>query len=118
MVDRVTYDEKNRINVMTPGFAKLLKDRYLHETQKIGRFLADPANSEVLRLYEGAVEEFQLKIVARRRDYQTFDDLFNYLVDFLFKRDGVLSRNRRLTRAIIFYMYWHCDIGETPDAAT
>jgi hypothetical protein len=116
VVDRVSYAEKNRVNGMTPEFAKLLSNRYLHDTQKIRQFLADPGNTEVLRRYEGAVEEFQLKIVARRRDYQTFDDLFNYLVDILFKRDGVLSRNRRLTRAMIFYMYWHCDIGETPDA--
>ncbi|MBX7269317.1 hypothetical protein KIF24_27065 [Micromonospora sp. Llam7] len=116
VVDRVTYDEKNRVNGMTPEFAKLLRSRYLHETHRIGRFLADPANTDALRLYEGAVEEFQLKIVASRREYQSFDRLFNYLVDFLFKRDGALSRNRRLTRAMIFYMYWHCDIGETPDA--
>lgn len=116
VVDRVTYDEKNRINGMTPEFAQHLKRLYLSETHAISRFLADPANVETLRLYEGAVEEFQLKIVARRKDYQSFDKVFNYLIDFLFKRDGVLSRNKRLTRAMIFYMYWHCDIGETPDA--
>ncbi|MFG1660985.1 ABC-three component system protein [Micromonospora chersina] len=116
VVDRVKYEEKNRVNVMTPEFAKLLRERYLHETHKIGRFLASPGNSEILRHYEGAVEEFQLKIVAKRKSYQTFDSLFNYLVDFLFKRDAVLSRNRRLTRAMVFYMYWHCDIGDTPDA--
>lgn len=117
VVDRVSYDEKNRVNVMTPEFAKTLSDRYLHETHKIDRFLANPANAAILRHYEGAVEEFQLKIVAKRRNYQTFDDLFNYLVDLLFKRDGILSRSRRLTRAMVFYMYWHCDIGDTPDAA-
>ncbi|EEP73098.1 hypothetical protein MCAG_03425 [Micromonospora sp. ATCC 39149] len=116
VVDRVTYDEKNRANGMTPEFAQQLKRRFLSETHRIGRFLADPANADILRLYEGAVEEFQFKIIASRKDYQTFDRLFNYLVDFLFKRDGVLSRNKGLTRAMIFYMYWHCDIGETPDA--
>ncbi|MEU1747099.1 ABC-three component system protein [Micromonospora arida] len=116
VVDRVTYDEKNRINGMTPEFAQHLKKLYLSETHGISRFLANPANIDTLRLYEGAVEEFQLKIVASRKDYQSFDKVFHYLVDFLFKRDGVLSRYKRLTRAMIFYMYWHCDIGETPDA--
>jgi hypothetical protein len=116
-VDRVSYDEKNRINGMSPQFATTLSDRYLNETHQFQQFLADPGNADILRRYEGAVEEFQLKIVAKRAHYQSFDDVFNYLVDLLFKRDGVLSRNRRLTRAMIFYMYWHCDIGETPDAA-
>ncbi|MEU4639268.1 ABC-three component system protein [Micromonospora sp. NPDC023814] len=117
VVDRVGYEEKNRINGMTPEFAKVLKDRYLHETHRIKRFLADPSNADILRHYEGAVDEFQLKIIAKRKSYQSFDALFNYLVDLLFNRDAVLSRNRRLTRAMVFYMYWHCDIGETPDAA-
>ncbi len=67
-------------------------------------------------MYEGAVDEFQIKIIAKRRDYQSFDDVFNYLVDFLAKRDAVLARNRRLLRAMVFYMYWHCDIGESVDA--
>lgn len=116
VVDRVSYNEKNRINGMTPEFAELLSKRYLCYTQRIEQFLADPGNVETLRRYEGAVEDFQFKIVARRRDYQTFDNLFNYLVDLLFKRDGILARHRSLTRAMLFYMYWHCDIGDTPDA--
>ena len=39
------------------------------------------------------------------------------IVDFLFARDAVLSRHRQLTRALVFYMYWNCDIGEGDDAA-
>lgn len=117
LVDRVSYKDKNVVNGMSEEFAKTLSSRYIQDTLKIERYLADPGNSSVLRTYEGAVEDFQLKIVARRATYQSFDDLFNYLTDLLFKRDGVLSRYRRLTRALVFYMYWHCDIGRTPDAA-
>lgn len=117
LVDRVSYADKNEVNDMSDAFAKTLGKRYLLVTQQIERFLADPGNTETLRRYEGAVEDFQLKIVAKRADYQSFDDVFNYLVDLLLSRDGVLARSRRLTRAMIFYMYWHCDIGETPDAA-
>lgn len=116
LVDRVSFAEKNEINGMTPEFAKQLMKNYLGLTQQIEQFLADPGNAVVLRSYEGAVEDFQLKIVAHRSSYQSFDHVFNYLVDLLFKRDGVLSRHKRLTRALVFYMYWHCDIGETPDA--
>ena len=112
---RISYSEKNRVNRMSDSFAKTLSVRYLNETQQIQRFLADPGNSDALRAYEGAVDEFQLKIIARRNDYQSFDSVFNYLVDLLLKRDTVLSRNKRLTRVMLFYMYWHCDIGENPN---
>jgi len=39
-----------------------------------------------------------------------------YLLALLFKRDPLLSANKRLTRAMLFYMYWNCDIGEGDDA--
>ncbi len=35
------------------------------------------------------MEEFQLKIIAKRKDYQNFDSVMNYLVDLLFARDGL-----------------------------
>jgi hypothetical protein len=118
IMDRVSFAEKNRVSHMSPGFADLLSKRYLSLTRRIGDFLAEPANEQALRHYEAAVEDFQLKIVAKRAHYQSFDDVFNYLVDLLVKRDSVLARNVRLVRAMLFYMYWHCDIGATPDAAT
>jgi hypothetical protein len=118
VVDRVSYEEKNKLNNMSPDFAKTLSDRYLRYSARIDRFLANPANATVRELYESAVEDFQLKIVAHRKEFQSFDKVFNYLVDLLVNRDVVLSRNRKLLRAMLFYMYWHCDIGEIKDAAT
>jgi hypothetical protein len=43
-----------------------------------------------------------------------------YLVGLLFDRDPVLRQHtyKRLTRAMLFYMYWNCDIGKKADAAT
>lgn len=118
VVDRVSYDEKNNINGMSAEFAKKLLDLYLQYTRSIENFLASPANAESLELYESVVEEFQLKIIAKHDFSQPFDNLFNYLVDLLFSRDGVLSAKKRLTRAVVFYMYWHCDIGRSEDADT
>ena len=116
IVARVSFEEKNEVNSMSPEFAKQLMDRYLRYETQIRDFLADPENEESLRRYEAAVEEFQLKVVAKRKDHQSFDDVFNHLVGVLSGRDGVLAANRTLVRAMLFYMYWHCDIGETPDA--
>lgn len=118
--ERVSYQKKNQLNNMTVEYAKEQRKRYLKYTAQIQRFLADPLNSDVLKQYESVVDEFQLKIVAHRKDYQTFDKVMEYLIDLLFSRDALLrkSGNKRLTRAMLFYMYWNCDIGEVEDAAT
>jgi hypothetical protein len=119
-VRRVSYEEKNGLNDMSEEFAEELSRRYLGYTTKISDFLADPANDESRQRYEATVEDFQLKIISKRSSYQTFDDVFNYLVDTLVKRDPVLAGRGRakLVRAMLFYMYYNCDIGRTPDAAS
>ncbi|AME28693.1 ABC-three component system protein [Burkholderia sp. PAMC 26561] len=116
---RVTYEQKNALNNMTGEYAKAQRRRYLKETAQIRAFLAAPENLELLRMYESVVDEFQLKIIAKRKDYQTFDAVMEYLVDLLFNRDPILRQHahKRLTRAVLFYMYWNCDIGEVGDAA-
>lgn len=116
---RVTYEQKNLLNNMSAEYAKAQRRKYLKETAQIRAFLAAPENLDLLHMYESVVDEFQLKIVAKRKDYQTFDDVMEYLVDLLFGRDPVLRQHahRRLTRAMLFYMYWNCDIGEVSDAA-
>jgi hypothetical protein len=115
---RVSYSAKNIVNKMTEQFSAYQVKRYLKETPQIRRFLAAPENIELLRMYESVVEEFQSKIISKRKDYQTFDEVMNYLIDLLFARDPILRQHahKRLTRAILFYMYWNCDIGETGDA--
>ena len=116
---RVTYEQKNLLNNMSADYAKAQRRKYLKETTQIRGFLAAPENLELLRMYESVVDEFQLKIIAKRKDYQTFDGVMEYLVDLLFGRDAVLRQHahKRLTRAMLFYMYWNCDIGEVDDAA-
>jgi len=43
--------------------------------------------------------------------------LMEYLSDLLFNRDPVLRQrsHKRLTRAVLFYMYWICDIGKVEE---
>ncbi len=117
---RVKYEQKNALNNMSAEYAKAQRKRYLIETTQIRTFLAAPENLELLRMYESVVDEFQLKIIAKRKDYQTFDEVMEYLVDLLFSRDPILRQHahKRLTRAVLFYMYWNCDIGEVGDAET
>lgn len=114
---RTPYETKNTVNGMTAEYAKALRKRYLKETAQVKVFLAAPENEELLRMYESVVDEFQFKIISKRKEYQSFDEVMEYLLDLLFKRDPLLSANKRLTRVMLFYMYWNCDIGEGDDAA-
>lgn len=114
---RVLYEDKNKTNGMSSEYATALRKRYLKETGQIRTFLADPINMSLLERYETVVEEFQLKIIAKRKGYQSFDEVMEYLLGLLFSRDPVLRAHRRLTRSMLFYMYWNCDIGEVGDAA-
>ncbi len=117
--DRTSYEEKNNLNNMSPAYAVDLRKRFLKDTTQIRMFLAAPENADVLQLYEEAVEHFQLNIIAKRKDYQAFDEVMNYLMELVFGRSPILNqiKHKRLTRAVLFYMYWNCDIGETADAA-
>lgn len=114
---RTPYETKNAINNMSAEYAQGMRKLYLKETAQVKTFLAAPENEELLRMYEAVVEEFQLKIIAKRKNYQSFDDVMNYLIDLLLARDPLLRANKRLTRVMLFYMYWNCDIGESEDAA-
>lgn len=116
--DRVSYEQKNALNNMSAEYARAFRQRYLKDTLQIKTFLAAPENEELLALYQSAVDEFQLKVIAKKKDYQTFDAVINYLIDLVFARDAVLRSHKRLTRTMIFYMYWNCDLGANVDAAT
>lgn len=76
---RTPYEEKNRINNMSEEYANEIRKKYLKETAGIDRFLSDPENSKLLELYQNTVNEFQLRIIAKRKNYQNFDDVMNYL---------------------------------------
>ena len=115
---RISYEEKNALNKMSRDDAKIQRKLYLKETAQIKTFLAAPENEELLVRYETASEEFQLKITAKRKDHQAFDEVMEYVADLLFNRDPILRQNKRLTRAALFYMYWNCDIGITENVET
>ena len=102
---------------MSDDYSKALRRKYLKDTEQIRQFLAAPENDELLSAYESAVDEFELRIITHRKEYQSFDQVMDYLIDLLFERDAILRQrqHKRLTRALLFYMYWNCDIGAKGD---
>lgn len=114
--DRVLYEQKNKANGLPRDYAASFRKKYLADTVAIRDFLAAPGNEFLLGRYESAVDEFQLEILAKKRADQTFDQVLQYLFSLLFDRDPILRKHKRLTRAVIFYMYWNCDLGLTENA--
>ena len=116
---RIDYVRKNQLNNMSEDYATEQRKRYLKDTVHVQRFLSAPENMDLLKLYESVVEEFQLKIIAKRHQHNKFDEVMEYLLDLLFSRDAVLNQrtHKRLTRVILYYMYWNCDIGKVDDDA-
>jgi len=116
---RTNYAAKNAINDMSQDYASAQLKQFLKYTEQIQEFLAAPENEDILQSYEAVVDEFNFNIIAKRKDYQAFDDVMNYLLRMLFERDAVLRQrqHKRLTRAVLFYMYWNCDIGKVIDAS-
>jgi hypothetical protein len=109
--DRVTYEKKNKLNGLSADYAATLRKRYLKDTAAIRDFLAMPGNETVLARYESAIDEFELEVLAKKKPDQTFDLVLQHLFSVLFGRDPVLRKYPRLTRAVVFYMYWNCDLG-------
>ena len=118
-IKRLNYERKNRLNNMTVTYANEQLKTHLKDTPQIQTILAAPENIDLLAKYQSVVDEFRFKIIVHQKEFHTFDQIMEYILDLLFNRDAVLrqSRHKRLTRAFLFYMYWNCDIGADDDAS-
>ncbi|HZH14041.1 MAG TPA: ABC-three component system protein [Archangium sp.] len=115
-IERTRFDEKNQINGLTSDYADLIQKRFLKHFGAIRQFLGEPANETILERYQEAALEFSAKIIEYNQGKVPFDRVLGYLFERLLERDVDLRANRRLTRALLYYMYWNCDIGKSKDA--
>lgn len=111
--NRVAFEKKNGCNDLSPEFADTIRRDFFQQFGAIRTFLARPANRDLREKYENAAIDFNAEIIERRRKKAPMDALLNDLVHRLKFRDGDLSRNPRLTRAVVYFMYWSCDVGQT-----
>ncbi len=111
-IKRVKFELKNTINSLSEEYAQHIKQDYMMDFNLVKRFLEHPENIKYIDMYKNTAEEFNLKIIAHKREYQIFDHILNRLYDLLVDRDSDLKKNKRLTRLMLYYMYWNCDIGK------
>jgi hypothetical protein len=110
---RTSFAAKNSVNGLSSDFARHITRSYLPHFDGVKKFLALPGNDAVAARYEDAATEFQEQLLAHRASYDTFDKVLVRLLNLLLSRDGDLARNKRLTRLVVYYMYFNCDIGNT-----
>jgi len=110
-IKRTRFDDKNIINGLSKDYVATIQ-KYIKNFSPIMTFLADMENEQYLEMYQNSVEEFNLKIIAHREDYPNFDHILNHIYDLLIERDVDLKKHKKLTRTMLFYMYWNCDIGK------
>ncbi|MBD9577950.1 hypothetical protein IB260_21675 [Pseudomonas sp. PDM23] len=108
---RTDFERKNQINDLSQQYSSRIKSK-IAEMAQVEEFLAVPDNEEYQRLYIESSEELSAKISALRRTEQSFDIVIERVIDLLIERDVDLKSNKALTRMMIYYMYYHCDIGD------
>ena len=107
---RTTLVEKNLINGLSADYVQLIQG-YIKEFDPIRAFLAAPENVNYVSFYEDTVADLQSLILSHKADRHSFDQILDRIQRLIFDRDYDLRQNKKLTRTVLFYMYWNCDIG-------
>lgn len=111
-ISRITVEKKNELNNLGKEYFDLSFKKSLDEFGRIKSFLEDPRNSKFKEYYYNTTSDLQSKIAVEQEEYKTFEEIIEYLYDFVFDNNREQLRNqRRLIRVFLHYMYFNCDIG-------
>ena len=110
-IERTSFKEKNTINGLSKEYSSLIEG-YVKSFNEIAGFLEHPDNDECLEFYEESCEELKSSIIAHSKDLGNFDKVLDYIIRMLVDRDSTLKSHKRLTRAMVYFMYFNCDIGK------
>lgn len=110
-LNRTGFTKKNKINNLTDNYADAIIKR-IGDFYEIQDFLSMPENDEYQRKYTETAEELHAKICAYKRDEDSFNKVIESLIEQIINRDNDCRKHRILTRIMVYYMYYKCDIGE------
>lgn len=107
----VKMDRKNSLNNLGKEyFDSVIKSHYTH-FDSIENFLSDPINRQFKVYYENTIDDLNAKITIKREEYSRFEELLDYLYEFVMMNNPDLKDKRKLVRVFLHYMYCECDIG-------
>lgn len=112
--DRIPISEKNKLNKLSQDYFNGIFKKSMNDFSKIETFIKNPKNEEIQNFYDNTIDDIQSKIIVKRSEFNTFEEIIEYLYDFVFQNHlNELKNDRRLIRTFLHYMYFHCDIGVT-----
>jgi len=110
--DRIPITEKNDLNKLSQDYFNGIFKKSMNDFSKIETFIKNPKNKEIQNFYDNTIDDIQSKILVKRSEFSTFEEIIEYLYDFVFQNHSdELKNDRRLIRTFLHYMYFHCDIG-------
>ncbi|MCW8348993.1 restriction endonuclease [Vibrio sp. ZSDZ65] len=108
---RTDFSKKNELNSLTNGYAGAILKK-MGDFYAIESFLSMPDNEEHQQKYIETADELHAKICIYKKDHHSFDQVIEKTIELIIDRDNDCRRNKALTRAMVYYMYYKCDIGE------
>ena len=108
----VKLDEKNELNKLSEQYFKYIQENSQSYFEQITKFLKNPINKEFTEYYYNICDEIKSKITVRRDEFAQFEEIFEYLYDFILQGCPELEKIRRFVNVFLHYMYCNCDIGE------
>lgn len=112
-LDFLSKKEKNEKNNLSEAYFNNLINKDLVYFDQISNFLTNPQNKHIAEMYENTVVELNNKITAKREEYDKFEEILNYLYDFMLeKHKSSLKSKRKLIYTLLNFMYYNCDLGQ------
>ena len=111
-IQRIDIEQKNKLNQMSEGYFKNVFKKSYDDFAKIESFFKNPINKEYIRMYDNTIDELQSKIIIRRSEYGAFEEILDYLYDYVLYNNKIeIASDRKLIKLFLHYMYNQCDLG-------
>ncbi|WP_418642512.1 ABC-three component system protein [Vibrio chaetopteri] len=110
-IKRIPLENKNKINNLDSGYSKVIESKIL-EFDEIADFLSRPENTDYQEKYLECKFELDEKIRAIKKPDHEYNVVLERVYDLIIARDQDCKTNKRLTKLMLHYMYYNCDIGD------
>jgi hypothetical protein len=111
-IRRTSLERKNELNNLSSSYSNIILNKMVAFAE-IDDFLAMPENSGYQEKYIECRIELDEKIRAIKKPAHKFDVIIERIYDLIISRDQDCKTNKRLTKLMLHYMYYNCDIGDS-----
>lgn len=107
----VSLAQKNDKNDFNQQLSKILTSAYMKYFDSIQAFFADPRNEDSLQKLQGVINTLNIRLFAQNEGKFSASMFYNITQDIIEKNSQLSGEREDTLSIILFYMYYHCDIG-------